>query len=440
MTPQPLPAPAPTPKLGIVALTTLLVSAHYGLGFLLGTGEQTMVSGLAGSLYPLCLAGGTFLLLLALGRFYWQRQEQIWTLLGDRYGQGIRVGVGLLSWMSLIGIGSVQIIGGAATLSVIGLPKIPVMVGLTLAFVAIAQLPTEKASWVVRGLLFFNIGVLIYGLISLHGLPLYGRSAGHFIQDLHYNSTGYTLGILLSTLLLVQIDMKYQQYFVQAQDVKTLYWGCGLAGVILMLLAFLPSNLVLAAQQAQILPPGLDAKAVIPQILLSLGGHYPALGFLFVMGLVVPALGIGSGILRVQSKTVFDLGLVNQTPLMAWVVPGVNGTLALAIALKGGSIIGLIASFYAAYGSAVWVPFGAYLVQEGLGFALSKTAVYCALGLGSSGSFSVLFWTLWHPQGILWDSPELTILAAGLGCGLLGLGLGEAIDRYRLSLPQTEGP
>ncbi|KKI98556.1 SLC5/6 family protein [Prochlorothrix hollandica] len=421
----------PTPKLGVFSLAALLVSAHYGLGFLLGTAEQTANSGIIGTLYPVSISMGTLLLLLALARFYWNRHEQIWTLLGNQYGDGVRFGVGLLSWASLIGIGAVQIIGGAATLSVIGLPTVPVMVALGVAFVILSQLPLERASWLLRGLLLLNILILIYGLVVLQGLPAYGRSPLDFVYSLQDSPPGYSLGLVLSTFLLVQVDMKYQQYLVQAKDLKTLYLGCGLAGVVLLLLAFVPSNLVLAAQQAQILPPGLESKAVIPQILLWLGGSNPTLGSLLLLSLVIPALGLGSSILRVQTKTVFDLGLVDPNPMTRLLVPLLNGALALAIALRGGSIIGLIASFYAAYVSAVWVPFGGYLFQE-LGYgSVSKLGVKVALGFGSGAGFSTLGLLLWYPQAVLWHSPELMILALGLGFGLLGLGVGTGVERLR---------
>lgn len=421
----------PPRKLGVVSLAALLVAAHYGLGFLLGTGEQVADRGIIGTLYAVSIALGTFLLLLALARFYWHRHEQIWTLLGNQYGEGVRFGVGVLSWASLIGIGAVQIIGGAATLSVIGLPTVPVMVGLAIAFVIIAQLPIERASWVLRGLLLFNILILVYGLISLQGLPVYVRSPLEFVQSFDSQPFGYSAGIAVSTLLLVQVDMKYQQFLVQARDLRTLYLGCSLAGLILILLAFIPAVLVQVAQTTDILPPGIASKAVIPQILLWLGHSYPGLGLIFVLSLVIPALGLGSSILRVQAKTVFDLGLVAQNPVTRLLVPALNGALALAIALQGGSIIGLIASFYAAYASAVWVPFAGYLLQEIRGWELSKLGANVSLGLGSLGGFGTLFLTLLKPELILWNSAELMILAVGFSFGVVGLVLGEAIDRVR---------
>jgi SSS family solute:Na+ symporter len=44
----------------------------------------------------------------------------------------------------------------------------------------------------------------------------------------------------LPTILLVMIDMKCQQFVVQAKDVRTAYLGCIVTALILMGLAFLP--------------------------------------------------------------------------------------------------------------------------------------------------------------------------------------------------------
>src|SRR5437868_4220759 len=114
-------------KLDAFSLATLLVSAHYGLGFLLGTAEKSQTLGLAGSLYAVSISVGT-LAALALAKFYWTEVEPIWTLLGNRYGNLVKILVGLLIWSSLIGIEAVQMISGAFILKVLGAPVLPSLV------------------------------------------------------------------------------------------------------------------------------------------------------------------------------------------------------------------------------------------------------------------------------------------------------------------------
>ncbi len=208
-----------TNKLGIFSVATLLVSAHYGLGFLIGTAEQAMHLGIHGSLYAISIGLG-FLVLLILAKFYWQQVETIWTLLGNRYGKSVKVGVGLMSWMSLIGIEAVQIIAGAAILAVVGIPKITSMLMLALLFCLLSLLPVEK-SWVLRGLLLLNILVLIYSLWALQGLPIMARAPIEFLTSLPQIAPGEGIGIIFCTIMLVVIDMKCQQYLVRAKDVGT---------------------------------------------------------------------------------------------------------------------------------------------------------------------------------------------------------------------------
>ena len=95
------------------------------MGFLLGSAEKTFTLGAAGSLYAVSVGLGT-IAVLVLAKFYWNKVEQIWTLLGNRYGSQVKILVGLISWSSLIGIEAVQIIAGAFILKVLGVPVLPV--------------------------------------------------------------------------------------------------------------------------------------------------------------------------------------------------------------------------------------------------------------------------------------------------------------------------
>ncbi|NJK27876.1 MAG: hypothetical protein HC925_04205 [Coleofasciculaceae cyanobacterium SM2_3_26] len=425
-------------QLGVVSLATLLVSAHYGLGFLLGTAEQATTLGFAGSLYAASIGLGTIVLLLGLARFYWHRVEPIWTLLGASYGRLVRVLVGVMAWTSLLGIEAVQAIAGAAILQVVGLPAIPSIVGLTLCFWVLSLLPVEKASWVFRGLLLLNVVALVGSLWKLHGFADYWRSPVDFFPALHQIEPGKAIGVSVCTVLLVLVDMKYHQYFVRAKDTRTLYLSCFLAGLMLLALAFLPSAAVIAAQHAAILPEAVNGRMVVPFILSWLGGGSDRpLGMLLVAALAVPALGLGSSVLRAQTRTVFDLELVPQSRLNTVLVAGANALLALAIALRGGSIIGSIASFYSAYVGAVWIPFAAYLIAQAGGYVFSTLSVRFSLIAGSVAALSALLLVLVVPDAAIFGSTELTIIFTGAGFGSLGLLLGQVIEKY-VSLPQIK--
>ncbi len=422
--------PSSQRKLDVLSLATLLVSAHYGLGFLLGTAEQAMTNGVAGSLYTVSISLGT-LAAIALGKFYWTEVEQIWTILGNRYGRLVKVGVGIMSWTSLIGIEAVQIVAAASILKLIGISALPSMIALMLLFWVLSLLPVERVSWIFRGLLLVNILALVYGLWMLNGLPNYGRLPLEFVFSLNRTTPSETIGVSLSTILLVMIDMKCQQYLVQAKDIRTVYLGSVLAGLLLMVLAFLPSAVVIAAQHAGILPLTLGGKEVIPYILAWVGGGPDQLGGrLLIVALAVPALGLGSSVLRIQTKTVFDLEIVPQSYRNYVLVAGVNALIALAVALKGGEIINLILYFYAAYLWAVCIPVIAYLLAYTKVYTFSRSSVTLSLVLGCLSTSAALLITFLQPDAVILNSAELTIMLLGLGFSSSGLLLGQLVEKY----------
>jgi SSS family solute:Na+ symporter len=425
-------------KLGAFSLATLLVSSHYGLGFLLGTGQEAMIHGVAGSLYAVSISVGT-IAAIALAKFYWTRVEQIWTLLGNRYGRLVKVGVGLMSWASLIGIEAVQIVAGASILEMLGIPVLPCMVALTFLFWVLSLLPVERVSWVFQGLLLVNVLPLVYGLWVLNGLPDYGRSPLEFISSFNQIASFKSLGISLSTILLVPIDMKCQQYLVQARDVRSVYLGSILAALLLLVLAFLPSSVAIAAQNAGILPPELDTKEVIPYILSWIGGG-PSRPWstILIVALAVPAFGLGSSVLRIQTKTVSDLEIVPKSDGYYVFIAGVNALLGLAVALKGGEIIKLILSFYAAYLSAVWIPLIAYLLAHLGVFTFSQTSVRLSLILGCLSASAALMVTFLQPNAVVFKSTELTIMLVGMGFSGLGLLARQLVEKYLSLFPARE--
>jgi SSS family solute:Na+ symporter len=50
--------------------------------------------------------------------------------------------------------------------------------------------------------------------------------------------------------------------------------------------------------------------------------------------------------------------------------------------------------------------------------------------MSSFSAISVLFLTLFNPSFILFDSAELNIMGIGIGFGILGLLLGQVIEKY----------
>jgi len=426
-------------SLGVLSLATLLVSAHYGLGFILGTAEQVIAIGPAGCLYAVSIGLG-FLALLALVKFYWHSVEQVWTLLGNRYGPPVKMGVALMSWTSLIGIEAAQMIATSAILGMIGFSKLQITSSLAILFCVLSLLPVERASQLFRGLLLFNIGALLYALWRLHSFSELELAPLQFLSGLSEADWRQELGIALPTLLLVMVDMKCQQFIVQAKTVRAACWGCALAAIALIGLAFLPAAVVTAGHHQGILPETLPGKEAIPYILAWLGGGAEQWqGIVWILALAIPALGIGSNILRIQTKIVLDLGMIPRSSRNQILVSMLNALFAFGIALRDGEIVALILDFYAAYLPCVWIPFAAYLLAHTKRYTFSETAVRVSLFVSAAASLLTLGITLLNPGLIFWNSAELTIMALGIGLGSIALLLAEVIElHWRTSNPQEE--
>ena len=419
-------------KLNAFSLAVTIVFVNYGSGFLLGTAEKAFAFDFAGSLYAFCTALAP-IALLGLARFYWEEVEQIWTLLGDRYGSQVKFLVASMSWVACIGIEGVQIIAGAFILKVLGLPVNASMAIVAIAFIGISLLPVEKASLLLQVLLALNLVGLFYVLWALQGVPDYLQSPLEFLPSLTRLDPREIAGISLSTLGLAFIDMGNHQFIVQAKDLTTVYRGCFLAAALLLLLAFLPSALIVAAKGSGILPEGIDGKETIPFILFWIGTILrQPLAVIPILSLLVPVVGVGSNQLRLQNKTVFDFfDWLAPTKTNQFLVAWANGLLALGIALKGGAIIDLTVSFVAAYVAAAFIPFLAYLLENNRFYTFSAFSIKISSYTSSISALTLLALTLFDPDGAaVFGNPELGIMAIGIGFGTLGLLTGITIDKY----------
>jgi SSS family solute:Na+ symporter len=78
----------------------------------------------------------------------------------------------------------------------------------------------------------------------------------------------------------------------------------------------------------------------------------------------------------------------------------------------------------------VWIPFLSYLLAKSGKYAFASASVRLALVMGAIASVVMLIATQIDPHIAWYDNPQLTIMIFGLGFGMLGLLLGEAIEKY----------
>jgi SSS family solute:Na+ symporter len=425
-------------NLGVISLTTLLVSSHYGLGFIVGTAEKSFVNGPRGSLYAVAVGLGMMALSL-LARFYWTRIDPLWTILGDRYGYPVKLGIGVMSWISLIGIEAVQIISAAAILGIVGFPETVIMPVIAGVFCGLALLPIEKASGLFRALLLINILVLVGALWRIDHGQAYGHAILEFVPTVSQGMATEMVGVAISTVLLVLIDMKCQQFVVRSQSIAIAGWSCILSGAIFIGLAFLPTSLIIAAQQSALLPDSVTGKTAIPYLLSWLGGGIQTpLGAMFVASLALPALGLGSNVLRIQTKANFDILNLSGGWGYQLGFSMLNAVLALLVALNGGEIVRLIVLFYAAYLSAIWIPFMGYLLEHAQVIVFSTLSIQFALIAGGAASLTTLGLTLVKPEFVLFQSSELTILGMGMGASLVTLMGIQAVEMVGMVLKRPQ--
>ena len=411
----------PTQSISTWGVVVGLVSLHYGMGFILGTGEQAYLYGVSGAVYAVA-AGLGLLGLSLLAGFYWRTKEPIWDLLGDRYGEVIRHFTNLLSWVWMIGVMAGQVLGAGYALSILGVPANAAIVILGLAIAVLGPIPLKRITWLFATFLVISTLALIVSLWQLGGISLYWQSISAFPSTIQMDSLPRIVGTIAPTLFLTLIGMDFHQVLVTGRRGLNATLGALIAGSILLLVSFLPASVVLGGMQNGIISPGtINGKDAIPTILATLGSDIFSGGGLFlVAGLIVVAIGSGSGLNRALIRSFqaapFMPKMLNNPIIAAWI----NAGIALGIALTGFTIIGLVVSFYAIYVAGVFVPFIAYLLERRYGVRFASRSIIQAAWVGG-GTAALIFITSLigrtiNVPALSWavNTPEVWMLFTGM--------------------------
>lgn len=425
----------PERRLAATSVAIMLASVHYGIGFILGTGEKAFSLGAAGSLYAVCCALG-LVALSCLAGFYWRRREPLWNLLGDRYGRRVRRPVIFLSWAWMTGIVASQLLGGAFIAGTMGLSPTLALFLLALIVMLISLLPVERASLLFQVLIIGSSLALLYALTLVGGLQEYAKTALDFLPALTPVGWGEIMGISLATVLITVLGMDFHQFVVRARTVSGARWGCLLAGSVLLLLAFLPSSVVIGGTEQGILPASIDGKQAVPGVLWWVGQHTgPGVGSILVLSILIAAIGSGAGVLRIMNRTFLDALDLTESARRNWVVAIGNASLVLLVALTGRILINLIVSFYTIYISGVLLPLIVFIWEERGRKIVPPLSVYLAMILGGGASIALLTCSRLIDRPLLFGSNELTVLSVGLAFSSLGLLLGKVAQGKRTVRP-----
>jgi len=419
-------------RLAVTSVAVMLASVHYGIGFILGTGEKVFSLGAAGSLYAVCCALGLVALACIAG-FYWRRREPLWTLLGDRYGRRVRRPVIFLSWAWMTGIVASQLLGGAFIVGTVGLSPTLALFVLGLVVMLGSLLPVERAALLFQVLIIGSSLALLYALTLVGGLREYTETVLDFLPALKQVGWGEIMGISLATVLITILGMDFHQFVVRARTVRGAQWGCLLAGGVLLLLAFLPSSVVIGGTEQGILPANMDGKQAVPGVLWWVGQHTsPGVGLVLVLSILIAAVGSGAGVLRIMNRTLLDAWDLSESARRNWAVAVGNTLLVLLVALTGRILINLIVSFYTIYISGVLLPLIVFILEERGRKVVPPVSVYLAMILGGGASIALLTFSRLIDRPLLFGSNELAALSVGLAFSALGLLLGKVAQGKRV--------
>lgn len=387
-------------------VAALLVSASYGIGFLLGSGEMAMTYGMGGSIYGLATAFG-MLLLASFATQVWRSGMSIWDFFGATFGRRAKQAVALLSLIWMAGVLAAQIHGGVAILKLLGLSTIIAYALVLLCILIASRLNLSVASAVLSVFLLVSAVVLIFALINGNGGAIYLKSPQRFVADAPLLGIGAVVSISIAVAALVCTGADYHQFLLAAQRASGAMWGCLIAAGCLMAVSFLPASVVLGFKEGGHLVNIADAKQVIPFILTQEVSHLgPAIGSMLLIGLSAAALGSGAAITRAMSEA------LNSATQDIRLFSGVRTNLvalgiATALASRGQGIVATMVSVNVIYIGSIAMVFTALLAN----WKLTASQASLIMGTGFLGSSGV-YLAAW--AGIRFQDGDLASLLAGL--------------------------
>lgn len=363
---------------------------------------------------------GSLVLAFFLGPRLWRLASDrgyltVGDFLEDRYGPSVRVIIASLTWGGTLFILAGQLLVGAAVFTVVGgLPKwAGVLIGgvaMTAYFTAGGLLSSVWVNVVQLVVMFLGFTVAIPLLAATAGgfeaiAQTPGLPAGYFDPLFSAGAmSGFTLLLLSAPNFMVSPGLVQKSY--AAESPRAVRLGISANAVALMLFAFIPVMLGLAARAAF---PGIEARdQVLPTLLLhGLPVWIGALALAAVFSAEVSTCDVILFMLATSLSQDLYKRFVNpaaspQRVLMvaraAALVGGAAGMLLAIFALK--SIIDALSIFYSLIGATLLLPVvgGLYVKRAGTREALAS------IGLGMAALLAVQFGTdrtgWWHPN--LW--------------------------------------
>jgi SSS family solute:Na+ symporter len=396
-----------TRVLGSIQVAVLLISASYGIGFLFGSGEMALSMGMAGGTYGVATAMG-MLALAVFAKRLWRSGVPVWDLFGRAYGARLQAAVAMLSMIWMAGVLAAQIHGGAAVIGLLGMSSPWHYAMVCVLIYAASRLDLRLASRVFAVCLLASGLVLAYALLVSDGFGVYAAALPLFVHDLSMLAPGRVVSTMLAVGVLVCLGADYHQFVFAARQPSAAVWGCVLAGLGLLLIAFLPPAVIVAMQRAGELEAVGDAKQVVPFVLARVAAAVgPGADKVMLASLVAAALGSGAAIVRAMTSALSSVAPQRGTRSHAS-LSLVAIAIGAALAARGQGIVETMVSVNVIYIASVAVVFAALMGN----MALSPRCAGQIMSAGFLGSFAayVAGWA-----GLLGDQADLMSLLSGLG-------------------------
>ncbi|HAX21072.1 MAG TPA: hypothetical protein DCY64_12415 [Hydrogenophaga sp.] len=394
--------------LGSFQVAALLVSASYGIGFLFGSGELALSHGMAGSIYGVATGFG-MLVLAVFARRLWATGLPVWDLFGRAYGKQLQGVVALLSLIWMSGVLAAQIQGGVAVLELLGLEQANSYLAILLLIYGVSRLDLRFASALFAMCLLASAAVLVYALLVANGLGIYLQAIPAFTEDLSTFTSSRVVAISLAVGLLVSTGADYHQFVLAARSPLAAVGGCVLAGLLLIVIAFLPSAVVVAMQSGGMLGDLADANHVVPWVLgLVAGSVGQGADKLMLVALSVAALGAGAAILRAMTEALACAASGSRSaghPMFALIALGLSALLAS----RNQGIVDTMVSVNVVYIASIGVCFATLV--SGIVVPPQQARWIVAAGFAASVAVHLAGWLGQHGE----DTDVVSLL---LGCFL----------------------
>jgi SSS family solute:Na+ symporter len=380
-------------------ITATMLAANIGAGATVGATGLAYRDGISAWFWNGSAGFGSLILAFIVGPRLWRLASDrgyltVGDYLEDRYGPAVRLVITSLIWVGTLFILAGQLLVGSAVFAVVaGLPKwAGVLIGgvaMTGYFTAGGLLSSVWVNAVQLVVKFAGFGIAIPLLLKNVG-GFAGIAATPGLHDRYFDpwysagaASGFTLLLLSAPNFVVSPGLVQKAYGAESERAVRL--GVGMNGVLLMLFAFIPVVLGLAARAAY---PGIEGRdQVLPTLLLH--GLPAWLGALALAAVFSAEVGTCDAILFMLSTS------LSQDLYKRFVNPAASPDRVLLVArgaaLAGGvagmvlavtvldTIIQALSIFYSLIGATLLMPVVGGLFSKRAGATEAIVSIACGI-------------------------------------------------------------